>query len=361
MLNVALQPAIGTLTPLTDREDFAQIDFVIGFREFLRADLEPVLQARTTARFDAFEAEQGRTPDTLDDVRACLEDFYIMSVSRHFSRAIQANTWVKLLEAFEKRQDDLLAELDRYDGMGPGSVSWDPAFRFPDYFEVEYHLQPGGFHRHPLMGAIYQYGSYTIIPNAGDGDAAQRHLASLLPVPADGKVGRILDLGCSVGQVATAAKQRFPAAEVWAIDAGAPMVRYGHKRAVDMGIDVHFAQRLAEDTGFPDDHFDIVYAFILLHEVPLAVVKQVIAEAHRILRPGGVLVIEDVPNFRSAATPLRHFRNFNIGAHNAEPYWYEWTLWDCHAHLKALFSEARTVRSGIYDLEGNDDMHIAVK
>jgi len=355
------QPANGTLLPLSEREDHAHIDFVIGFRKFLATEFEPILQRRTAETFAAFETEHGHPPQSLREVRDCLESHPTMSMSRRLSRVAQENTWVKLLESYEKREDDLIADLDAADGKGPGTVSWDPDFAFPDYFEVEYHLQPGGFHRHPLMGAIYQYGSYTIIPNAGDGDAAQRKLAAELPGSPDGIVRRVLDLGCSVGQTTTALKQRFPDAEVWGVDAGAPMVRYAHKRAAEMGVEVHFAQKLAEHTGFPDAHFDIVVAFILLHEVPLETARRIIAEAHRMLRPGGVLVIEDVPNFRESATPLRHFRNFNITRHNAEPYWCGWTLWDLKSHLRTLFAEVRSRRAGIYDLEGNDDQHIAVK
>lgn len=61
-----------------------------------------------------------------------------------------------------------------------------------------------------------------------------------------------------------------------------------HMRAVDQGTAVNFAQRLAEDTGFPDGHFDVVASYILHHELPLHVSQQVIKEAYRISRPGGV-------------------------------------------------------------------------
>jgi ubiquinone/menaquinone biosynthesis C-methylase UbiE len=55
-----------------------------------------------------------------------------------------------------------------------------------------------------------------------------------------------------------------------------------------MGVDVNFAQRLAEDTKFDDNSFDIVVSYIMHHEVEPAVHEKILAEAYRILRPGGV-------------------------------------------------------------------------
>ena len=121
-----------------------------------------------------------------------------------------------------------------------------------------------------------------------DQDQAHKASAAKLPLPADGKVKRILDMGCGIGQLTVALKERFPDAEVWGVDVGAPMVRYGHMRANRLGVGVNFAQRLAEDTKFPDGHFDLVTSYLLHHEVPADVTLRIIAEAQRVTRPGGV-------------------------------------------------------------------------
>ncbi len=112
-------------------------------------------------------------------------------------------------------------------------------------------------------------------------------------VPEDGKVMRILDLGTSIGQFATSMKRRFPKAEVWGVDIGAPMVRYAHMKALDLGVEVNFAQRLAEDTKFPDEHFDIVTSNLLFHEVTEQASRDIIKEAARVLRPGGTFSATD--------------------------------------------------------------------
>jgi ubiquinone/menaquinone biosynthesis C-methylase UbiE len=154
-------------------------------------------------------------------------------------------------------------------------------------------MQPGGYVGSPFAGAIYHYGTNSFYEARGTmnyQDESHALLARQIPPPRDGRVRRILDLGCGIGQLSVGLKEQYPDAEVWGVDVGAPMIRYGHMRAVDAGVDVNFAQRLAEDTRFPDNHFDIVAAYILHHEVPAEISRKVFAEAYRVLRPGGVYV-----------------------------------------------------------------------
>ena len=155
-------------------------------------------------------------------------------------------------------------------------------------------MQPGGYVGDPFAGHIYHYGTNNFWLGKNYQDEMHGQLAEAVPTPpADGKVLRILDLDCSVGQMSVALKERYPDAEVWGIDVGGPMVRYAHMRAADLGVDVNFAQRLAEDTKFPDNYFDIVTSFLLFHEVTSDAAMKIIKEAHRITRPGGVFFARD--------------------------------------------------------------------
>ena len=60
--------------------------------------------------------------------------------------------------------------------------------------------------------------------------------------------------------------------------------------AIDLGRPEgrELAQRLAEDSKFPDGYFDLVTSYIAHHEMPADVTRKVIAEVRRITRPGGV-------------------------------------------------------------------------
>jgi ubiquinone/menaquinone biosynthesis C-methylase UbiE len=78
-------------------------------------------------------------------------------------------------------------------------------------------------------------------------------------------------------------------------------------RANKLGNGANFAQRLAEDTKFPDGYFDIVTSFLLFHEVSGAANKTIIAETARITRPGGITTPGDI---RIPATPMTGYRQF---------------------------------------------------
>jgi ubiquinone/menaquinone biosynthesis C-methylase UbiE len=115
-------------------------------------------------------------------------------------------------------------------------------------------------------------------------------------------------------------KKRFPEAEVVGIDISAPMVRYAHWRAMQQNLDVHFAQMPAEEMSFPDNHFDIVTSYLLFHEIPLPVIKRVLAEVKRVLRPGGTFVMLDFPSARSGEPGYGGLIGLMDAADNGEPY-----------------------------------------
>ncbi len=60
----------------------------------------------------------------------------------------------------------------------------------------------------------------------------------------------------------------------------------------------------AAELGYPDGSFDSVGSFTMLHHVPtLALQNKILAEAFRVLRPGGVLIGSD----SLASNDLHHF------------------------------------------------------
>lgn len=52
-----------------------------------------------------------------------------------------------------------------------------------------------------------------------------------------------------------------------------------------------FVHAAAEETGLPSETVDLVSCCLIMHELPQAATRAIIAEAHRILRPGGTLAI----------------------------------------------------------------------
>ena len=128
-------------------------------------------------------------------------------------------------------------------------------------------------------------------------DAIHRAVAPLL----GGSIQQALDLGCSVG-VSTqhlagwlhqrAEERQEPRPRVQGLDLSPDMLAVARVRDQDGAVDgwLHAA---AEDTGLATDSFDLISLQFVCHELPQEATHAVLAEAARLLRPGGALVMVD--------------------------------------------------------------------
>jgi ubiquinone/menaquinone biosynthesis C-methylase UbiE len=268
----------------------SQQDFTLGFRRMHSRQIR-IASIKAFERLLEQQDIDPATPLTVDQVRELVTHDPAVNIATKTWLANQQLTWKTLHDHHHRNADYYLAQMEAADRAGPGSLVLAPDLAIPDYARHEIHIQPGGYVGDPFAGHVYHYGTNSFyIGQYGhnEQDEIHRGAAGRMPLPPDGKVRRILDMGCGVGQFTVELKDRFPDAEVWGIDVGGPMVRYAHMRAARLGNGAHFAQRLAEDTGFPDGHFDLVTSYIMHHEMPADATRKVIAEAQRVTRPGGV-------------------------------------------------------------------------
>ena len=262
----------------------------------------------------------------------------VIAFRNHSWQRLQMHMWKELQREFHGNYDMYMSEMEAADNSGPGVLELNPGCE-PEYTKHEIHMQPGGYTGDPFAGHLYHYGTNNFYNGRNEQDQRHVSLANSIPLPADGKVKRILDAGCSCGQQVVALKQRFPDAEVWGVDIGAPMVRYSHMRAVDMGVDVNFRHALSEDTGFPDDYFDIVTNYLLHHEITTEASNQTIQESARVLRPGGVFFPVDV--YTSPArkadekTAYRRIRDWITYRWNHERWWYDYQAVDYFGEMRS--------------------------
>src|SRR5580704_10834319 len=136
------------------------------------------------------------------------------------------------------------------------------------------------------------------------GEAAVRRLAALHRVysPAGRRVLQraglkpgmaVADLGCGVGATTrTLAELVGPSGSVTGIDVSAAQLEQGRMLCKAEGIaNTIFVEAGATATGLPRNSFDLVYCrFLLLHLVDPA---DCLREMKEILRPGGILLVED--------------------------------------------------------------------
>jgi ubiquinone/menaquinone biosynthesis C-methylase UbiE len=282
--------ADGRLLRLATLDLESQLDFTLGFR-LLHS--KQIRAASINAFERVLEAEgiDPTTPLSAEEVRVLAEKDPAINIANKTWLANQQVTWKTLQDHFHGNHDHYMSELEVGDKAGPGALVLSPKMLIPEAYRHEIHIQPGGYTGDPFGGYVYHYGTnsfYISVLGHNEQDQIHKGVVARLPLPANGKVKRILDMGCGIGQYTAALKERFPDAEVWGVDVGAPMVRYAHTRAARLGIGANFAQKLAEETGFPDNHFDIVTSYIMHHEVPAKQTLAIIDEARRMTRPGGI-------------------------------------------------------------------------
>lgn len=319
-------------------------DFYAGQYVWRAAHLEYAAEQR------ALEILKAKGIDPKSDMSwaeavALLESDPLIAMTCRARSSQQKLKYQLLQKAYHERADEFLSEMERADKMGPGSLELNPRMFLPEYTTHEIHSMPGGYVGDAFAGHMYHsgtdWGAY-VDYNAQDG--AHMAMATAAQIPKDGKVRRILDIGTSIGQLATSMKRRFPDAEVWGIDVGGPMVRYAHMKAADMGVAVNFAQRLAEDTKFPANHFDLVVSNLLFHEVSEQGAKNIIKEVSRILRPGGVFSPTDT-NTPPQTVKAKYTLWYNY-RWNHEDWYADWHAVDFAGEMRASGLTTTNLQNG---------------
>lgn len=116
---------------------------------------------------------------------------------------------------------------------------------------------------------------------------------------------RMLDIGCGTGTLAIAAWRRAqPGGHIVGTDVSKDMVDVARRKARRAQAEVEF--RLGDATSLPTKagQFDLAVINTVLHAVPLDQRQSCIAEARRILKPAGRLVIID---FGGSADDRKHW------------------------------------------------------
>ncbi|MBL8644188.1 MAG: class I SAM-dependent methyltransferase [Rhodospirillaceae bacterium] len=331
--------------PTLDSESYS--DFCEGIRKFAQEGTRGPAMAAASKAAEAAKAK-GVDLTRINDIRSVFDPVPQLAVRNRMMRTLQEMTWRGLRNAYYADAQKYLDELNAYDKKGPGTVEWSADFNAPAYAQQPIHIQPGGYYADPLAGYWYYDGSHSFFIGKNTQDEGHLSCANSAKIPADGKVKRIMDIGVSVGQLTVGLKERFPDAEVWGIDTSAPMVRYAHKRAVDLGVAVNFSQRNAEDTKFPDAHFDMITSYILFHEVQNDRIETILREVYRQLRPGGTFSIFDFPYDVKQMPPFMQYIFTLDRVDNCEPYAMEFVTMDFTRLLKRVGFQVETGPDQIY-------------
>jgi SAM-dependent methyltransferase len=112
------------------------------------------------------------------------------------------------------------------------------------------------------------------------------HLPELFESMA-GQDQRLLEVGCGIGvDSIKLAKRGF---RVTAVDLTENALAVAKRFAAHRGVTIDFRLGNAEGLDLPDESFDAVYSFGVLHHTPD--IERSVAEVHRVLRPGGTAYV----------------------------------------------------------------------
>ncbi|MFN7175782.1 MAG: class I SAM-dependent methyltransferase [Thermaurantiacus sp.] len=278
-------------------------DFVSTLRAHVLNDMAASMKARYEQAVAPGLPAGATGPDVLEAMRP--EPYF-----RFYSAArvkAQEMVWASVRATVDRQGEELSARAatlaaDRARALG--TLSLNPGLAIPaNVSDIDVHLMPGSYvhedgEQDLAAGALYENGlsvfSFGLMGETLDdiGRSITLWLAARFP---DFRPADILDLGCSVGHQTLPWARTFPDARVTGLDVSAPCLRYAHARAQSLGLTAHFLQADATAVPLPDASQDLVFSSMFLHELPVADIRAVIGEAHRLLRPGGLMLHYELP------------------------------------------------------------------
>jgi len=173
--------------------------------------------------------------------------------------------------------------------------------RYPAYYRRTFHWQTDGyFSEH--SAEVYELGVELLF--GGIADVMRRQIVPPVTrfVRAAGGAQhvRLLDIACGTGRTLHQLGQAHPDLRLYGVDLSPAYVRLARKRLEDLA-EVALAVENAEALPFADATFDIATSVYLFHELPRNTRRNVVREMFRVVRPGGLLVIEDSAQLTESA------------------------------------------------------------
>lgn len=192
-------------------------------------------------------------------------------------------------------------------------VDWDSIqdaeLTYPDNYKSSFHGYDEG---HLCWQAAFEFEVASnavhskLFPDAGtQGDAKLRQsYHDVLKAELHYQPQSILDLHCTVGLSTFALKSLYSQAQVTGLDFSPYYLSVAHYQAQQRQENsIHWVHALPEATGLAAQSFDLVSAFLLLHEMPQATIRKIFQEARRLVKPGGYFTFMDMnPNATAYTT-----------------------------------------------------------
>ncbi|WYL99675.1 MAG: class I SAM-dependent methyltransferase [Gloeotrichia echinulata GP01] len=196
--------------------------------------------------------------------------------------------WIQEVKKLQAR--DWTTDLDKVE---------NPQLSYPDYYLTSFHAYQTG---NLSWQAAFEVESAAYAVHAkiwqgfqAEGDSRLRQSYHVILKNQISKQPQdILDLGCSVGLSTFALQELYPQAKMTGLDLSPYFLAVANYRSQQRQAKINWVHAAAESSGLPDASFDLVSIFLVCHELPQSATRQILAQARRLLRPGGYLGIMDM-------------------------------------------------------------------
>ena len=212
--------------------------------------------------------------------------------------------------------------------------------RYPAYYRRTFHWQTDGyFSEH--SAEVYELGVELLF--RGTADIMRRQVIPPITryvrergVAADGPDAgaglRLLDVACGTGRTLHQLARTFPAMQLHGVDLSPAYVRTARRRLADVP-ELTLAVENGEHLPWADATFDVVTSTYLFHELPRNARRNVVRELLRVVKPGGLVVLEDSAQLAESAAIAPALHSFPVEFH--EPFYEDYLEDD----LAALLTE----------------------
>jgi ubiquinone/menaquinone biosynthesis C-methylase UbiE len=165
--------------------------------------------------------------------------------------------------------------------------------RFPPYYRRTFHWQTDGYFS-DQSAELYELGVELLF--RGTADVMRRQIIPPVTqwIRAHGGADRVklVDIGCGTGRTLHQLARTHPKLRLSGVDLSPAYIRLARKRLENVG-ELTLAVDNAEALPWADATFDIATSVYMFHELPRNARRNVVREMFRVVRPGGLVVLED--------------------------------------------------------------------
>jgi len=163
---------------------------------------------------------------------------------------------------------------------------------YPPYYRRTFHWQSDGY-LSDHSAELYDVGVEFLF--RGTADIMRRQVippVSRFVAGSDPRSLRLIDVACGTGRTLLQMATAHPRLRYVGVDLSPYYVRAARQLLRDVE-DLSLVAENAESLPFSDGYADIVTSVYMFHEMPINARRNALAEMYRVLRPGGLLVLED--------------------------------------------------------------------